>query len=77
MADEGIGAYIQATELEALKGMNREEAESWAEGLMYATAQRIFENLEHAGRLDGSGHHLAQRFATSARDIVRERWRDG
>jgi hypothetical protein len=42
---------------------------------VYKTTQ-FFEALETAGLIDGNGHHMRQKVAAFAADLVRERWNE-
>lgn len=37
-------------------------------------ASLIFERLENAGKIKGNGHHVAQKVAAFAEEMVKERW---
>ncbi len=37
-------------------------------------ATRVIEELEHTGRIRGNGHHIRQRIAKFAEDLLTERW---
>jgi hypothetical protein len=39
-------------------------------------ATMLLEQLEHAGKVGGNGHHLRQYVAEFAENIIIERWRD-
>tara|TARA_Y100000034_G_scaffold123822_1_gene171164 strand:+ start:1440 stop:1655 length:216 start_codon:yes stop_codon:yes gene_type:complete len=34
----------------------------------------FYEGLEHRGRVRGNGHHMAQKIAAAASELLRERW---
>lgn len=41
---------------------------------VYDASVGIFENLEHRRLIHGNGHHIAQKIAEYAANIMRERW---
>lgn len=34
----------------------------------------LYEQLQHAGRVGGNGHHVRQKIANAATALMRERW---
>jgi hypothetical protein len=40
-------------------------------------ASLLFEELEHAGKVDGNGHHLAQEVCSFGDNLLKSRWRQG
>ncbi len=58
------------------KAMDLAMAAAEMSNLVYAAAVKLFEGLEHAGLINGNGHHAAQKLATLAAREVVERWRE-
>lgn len=56
------------------KTMSLEEAKTQLGNEIYKAAALI-EQLEYAGRVDGNGHHMRQKVAEFAKDLLGERWR--
>lgn len=56
------------------KKVSMEKAEADVLNAAYAAVTGLFEGLEHAGRVHGNGHHMAQKVAQFAADLLKERW---
>ena len=53
--------------------MDKEEASvSLSNSVYEATA--LIEKLEHAGKVSGNGHHIRQKIAEYAAQVLRDRW---
>ena len=59
-----------------LDAMTLDEAEAEVSRKVYE-ACLLFERMENRGRVRGNGHHMAQKMAKQAADLMRERWIDG
>lgn len=53
--------------------MAKDEAASRLSNLVYE-ATELFERLEGAGLIRGNGHHMRQKVAKFATDLLEERW---
>ena len=58
---------------ERLKTLTLEDAEAEFQNRVYLAAL-FLEQLEHAGKIRGNGHHAAQKVAKEAVAELRERW---
>lgn len=56
------------------KTVSVETAEVDVSNAAYAAVVGLFESLEHAGKIRGNGHHMAQEVAKHASDLVKSRW---
>lgn len=43
---------------------------------VYEAAVSVFEELEHAGKIKGNGHHHAQRMANLSEQMIDDLWID-
>jgi hypothetical protein len=57
--------------------LSLEDVMSHIENTVYRETVGLFEALEHAGKTHGNGHHAAQKLATTAKEMVKDRWREG
>ena len=64
---------IEKLTFNELKKLDLEEAKRLIGNYMYKHAC-IFERLEHAGKIYGNGHHIAQKFAQLAQNELDKRW---
>ena len=61
--------------IEEIEKLTDEEIETQISNRIY-TAALFFERLEHAQRVWGNGHHIAQNLSQKAIEMYRERKRD-
>ena len=59
---------------EQLTDMDKETAEAELVNRVYAAAC-FADQLEHAGKFHGNGHHFAQKIAAFALEQLREQWK--
>lgn len=58
---------------ESAKDMDFETAQAQIENAVYE-ATRFLEELEHAGKIQGNGHHARQKVAEFAAEELKSRW---
>lgn len=58
---------------EQLRNIDLEEAKVEISNSVYE-ATSLFEFLENAGKIRGNGHHMQQRIALFAAELMEERW---
>lgn len=56
------------------KPISLEDASRALEKAIYRASVGLFENLEHRRLIYGNGHHMAQKLAGSAVEMLKERW---
>ena len=58
-----------------LENMSLEEAERVLGNAVYVVGC-FYEQLEHAGKVHGNGHHMAQNLAAMSAKPLRDQWND-
>jgi predicted transcriptional regulator of viral defense system len=72
VADKDFAAYLELCVID----LNKDEVSIEAEKIAYRAMAPFFEALEHQGLIVGNGHHIAQKIAGIAKDMVDKQWRD-
>lgn len=68
-ANEKARAEANA-EQERLKKMDLEQLATEVENAVYKEAAYLYEHAEHRQLIHGNGHHMAQKIAAAAKDLM-------
>ena len=71
---EEAEAYIERR-IQELKSMSKREAQKAIANDVYASCA-LLEHLADVGNLKGGGHHMRQKVAAFASDLMGERWKE-
>lgn len=64
---------MKRLEIDEIKKMEQSQIEAELSNRVYEAAL-LLEQMEHAGRIGGNGHHKAQRVAEAALKEMRQAW---
>lgn len=73
IVDLELGNYCDRLKLGDVVELEEEEVLRRVEREVYEVAVKLFESLEHLEMITGNGHHMAQRLASDAKELVQDR----